>query len=66
MDRLGILFNAIPLLRFWPFPFLVMVGVLLVAEGLGEHFNRGYVYFGMGFSILVELLNMRYKKFKGD
>ena len=39
--------------------FLVMIGVLLVADGLGQHLPRGYVYFAMVFSLLVELVNMR-------
>jgi len=39
--------------------FLVLVGVLLVADGLGEHIPRGYVYFAMAFSLAVELLNLR-------
>jgi predicted tellurium resistance membrane protein TerC len=30
-----------------------------VAEGMGEHINRGYVYFAMGFSLFVEVLNLR-------
>ena len=42
--------------------FLVLVGVLLVAEGFGQHFDRGYVYFAMGFSLAVELLNLRASK----
>ena len=39
--------------------FLVMIGVLLVADGLGQHFPRGYVYFALAFSLLVELINLR-------
>ena len=39
--------------------FLVMIGVLLVADGLGQHLPRGYVYFAMAFSLLVELINLR-------
>ncbi len=39
--------------------FLVLVGVLLVADGLGQHLPRGYVYFAMAFSLAVELLNLR-------
>ena len=41
--------------------FLMMIGVLLVAEGTGQHFERGYVYFAMIFSLGIELLNMRYR-----
>jgi len=33
--------------------------VMLVAEGIGTHFNKGYIYFAMAFSLVVELLNMR-------
>ena len=39
--------------------FLVLVGVLLVADGLHQHLPRGYVYFAMAFSLSVELLNLR-------
>ena len=35
------------------------LGVLLVADGLGEHFPRGYVYFAMGFALAVELINLK-------
>jgi predicted tellurium resistance membrane protein TerC len=38
-----------------------MIGALLVAEGTGQHFNRGYVYFAMAFSLVIELVNMRYR-----
>ena len=36
-----------------------MIGVLLVADGLGQHLPRGYVYFAMVFSLLVEMINLR-------
>jgi predicted tellurium resistance membrane protein TerC len=39
--------------------FLLLIGVLLVAEGFGQHIDRGYVYFAMAFSLGVELLQMR-------
>jgi predicted tellurium resistance membrane protein TerC len=35
---------------------------MLVAEGMGTHVNKGYIYFAMAFSLLVELLNMRYRR----
>jgi predicted tellurium resistance membrane protein TerC len=50
-----------PSLKILALSFLVMIGVLLVAEGTGQHFNRGYVYFAMAFSLGIELLNMRYR-----
>jgi predicted tellurium resistance membrane protein TerC len=39
--------------------FLTLIGVMLVAESLGEHVNKGYIYFAMGFALLVELVNIR-------
>jgi predicted tellurium resistance membrane protein TerC len=35
---------------------------MLMVEGLGQHVPKGYIYFAMAFSLLVELLNMRYRK----
>ena len=39
--------------------FLLLIGVLLVADGLGQHIAKGYVYFSMAFSLAVEVLNIR-------
>lgn len=39
--------------------FLLLIGTLLLAEGFGQHVPRGYVYFAMGFALLIELFNMR-------
>ncbi len=50
-----------PSIKILALAFLVMIGVLLVAEGTGQHFNRGYVYFAMAFSLGIELINMRYR-----
>ena len=50
-----------PSIKILALSFLIMIGVLLVAEGTGQHFNRGYVYFAMLFSLTIELLNMRYR-----
>lgn len=50
-----------PSIKILALSFLVMIGVLLVAEGTGQHFNRGYVYFAMAFSLVIELMNMRYR-----
>ncbi len=54
--------NATPSMRILALSFLLLIGVLLTAEGLGEHVNKGYIYFAMGFALLVELLNMRLRK----
>jgi predicted tellurium resistance membrane protein TerC len=50
-----------PSIKILALSFLVMIGVLLMAEGTGQHFNRGYVYFAMLFSLSIELINMRYR-----
>ena len=45
--------------------FLILIGVMLVAEAFGQHVDKGYIYFAMAFSLLVELLNMRLRKKSG-
>ena len=42
--------------------FLVVVGVVLIAEGFGHHVPKGYIYFAMAFSVAVEMLNIRMRK----
>jgi predicted tellurium resistance membrane protein TerC len=53
-----------PTLKMLALAFIMMIGVLLVAEGLGTHLPRGYIYFGMAFSLGVEVLNMISRKRK--
>jgi predicted tellurium resistance membrane protein TerC len=48
-----------PTLKMLALAFLLLIGVVLVADGLGQHIDRGYIYFAMGFSVLVEALNIR-------
>ena len=48
-----------PTLKMLALSFLLLIGVLLVAEGFGQHIPRGYVYFAMAFSAGVECLNLR-------
>ena len=42
--------------------FLVVIGVVLMAEGLGHHVPKGYIYSAMAFSVVVEMLNLRMRK----
>jgi predicted tellurium resistance membrane protein TerC len=42
--------------------FLLLIGVTLLADGMGQHINKGYVYFAMAFSLGVELINLRIRK----
>jgi predicted tellurium resistance membrane protein TerC len=39
--------------------FLILIGVMLVAEAFGQHIDKGYIYFAMAFSLGVEFINMR-------
>ena len=51
-----------PTIKMLALAFLVVVGVVLVAEGFGHHVPKGYVYFGMAFSLGVEMLNIKLRK----
>lgn len=48
-----------PTVKMLALAFLILIGVMLVADGLGQHIPKGYIYFAMAFSISVELLNMK-------
>ncbi|MFI7633864.1 TerC family protein [Nonomuraea sp. NPDC049400] len=48
-----------PSIKMLALSFLVLIGVVLIAEGLGQHIPKGYIYFAMAFSLVVELLNIR-------
>jgi predicted tellurium resistance membrane protein TerC len=51
-----------PTFKMLALAFLILIGVMLVAEGFGQHIDKGYIYFAMAFSLLVELLNMRMRR----
>lgn len=48
-----------PSIKMLALSFLVLIGTMLVAEGFGKHVDKGYIYFAMAFSLLVEALNIR-------
>ena len=48
-----------PTVKMLALSFLLIIGVSLVADGLGQHIHKGYIYFAMGFSVFVEALNLR-------
>jgi predicted tellurium resistance membrane protein TerC len=52
-----------PTIKMLALAFLVVIGVVLIAEGFGHHVPKGYVYSAMAFSLLVEMLNIRMRKF---
>jgi len=51
-----------PSVKILALAFLLLIGVMLVAEGFGQRVSKGYIYFAMAFSLFVELLNLRYRK----
>ncbi|MFM7819008.1 MAG: TerC family protein [Verrucomicrobiota bacterium] len=51
-----------PTIKMLALSFLILIGTMLVAEGLGQHINKGYIYFAMAFSVAVEFLNIRMRK----
>jgi predicted tellurium resistance membrane protein TerC len=53
-----------PTVKMLALSFLILIGVMLVAEGFGKHIEKGYIYFAMAFSLTVELLNLRMRKAK--
>ena len=48
-----------PTVKMLALSFLILIGMTLVAEGFGQHIAKGYIYFAMGFSVFVEMLNLR-------
>ncbi len=51
-----------PSVKILALAFLLLIGVMLMADGFGQHVPKGYIYFAMAFSLLVEMLNLRYRK----
>jgi predicted tellurium resistance membrane protein TerC len=51
-----------PTVKILALSFLLLIGFSLVAEGFGQHIPKGYIYFAMGFSVFVEMLNLRVRK----
>ena len=51
-----------PTIKMLALSFLVVVGVVLLADGFGHHVPKGYIYFAMAFSVAVEMLNIRMRK----
>ena len=50
-----------PTIKILALSFLILIGVMLIAESFGAHVSKGYIYFAMAFSLAVELVNMRYR-----
>ena len=54
--------DAHPTVKVLALSFLMLIGVSLIADGFGMHIPKGYIYFAMGFSVFVEMINLRAKK----
>jgi predicted tellurium resistance membrane protein TerC len=58
-DRISNFVTSHPTLKVLALSFLLLIGVMLLAEGAGTHVEKGYIYFAMAFSLFVEFLNMK-------
>jgi predicted tellurium resistance membrane protein TerC len=58
---IGNFVNRHPSMKILALSFLLLIGVMLMAEGMGQHVGKGYIYFAMAFSLAVELLNIRFR-----
>jgi predicted tellurium resistance membrane protein TerC len=55
-----------PTVKVLALAFLILIGVMLVAESLGQHLNKGYIYFAMAFGVGVEMVNMKLRRRKAE
>jgi len=63
---IGRFVSAHPSIKMLALSFLGAVGVVLIAEGFGHHVPKGYIYFAMAFSLVVEMLNIRMQRRRAD
>ncbi|MGC9325956.1 MAG: TerC family protein [Desulfomonilia bacterium] len=54
-----------PTIKMLALSFLLLIGIALIGDGLGMHMPRGYIYFAMGFSVFVEMLNIKVRRVEG-
>jgi predicted tellurium resistance membrane protein TerC len=54
-----------PTVKMLALSFLLLIGVMLIADGVGQHISKGYVYFAMAFAVFVEMLNLRGRRLQG-
>ncbi len=58
-DRVSFFVSRHPTVKVLALSFLLLIGMSLVMEGMGQHIPKGYIYFAMGFSMFVEMINLR-------
>lgn len=61
-DAISRFIDQHPTIKMLALSFLLLIGMNLIAEGAGFHIPKGYTYFAMGFSVFVEMLNLRVKR----
>ncbi len=59
---IGRIVNRHPTIKMLALSFLILIGVTLLMEGFGAHVNKGYIYFAMGFSLVMETININFRK----
>lgn len=62
VNVIGAFVERHPTIKMLALSFLILIGTMLVAEGLHQHVNKGYIYFAMAFAAAVEMLNIRLRK----
>ncbi len=62
MEPVNAFIESHPSMKILALAFLILIGVILVADGFGQHVPKGYIYFAMAFSLGVETLNIRYRR----
>ena len=61
-SRISAFIDKHPTLKMLALSFLLLIGVVLIADGFGQHVSKGYIYFAMAFSLFVEILNLRLRR----
>jgi len=64
-ERISKFINKHPTLQVLALSFLILIGFMLCVESFGTHVSKGYIYFAVSFSLLVEIVNMRVRKKSG-
>jgi predicted tellurium resistance membrane protein TerC len=62
VDQISDFVDRHPTIKMLALSFLILIGSMLVAEGFGQHIPKGYIYFAMAFSVIVEMLNIRMRR----
>jgi predicted tellurium resistance membrane protein TerC len=61
-EPIGAFVERHPTMKILALSFLMLIGVVLVADGMGQHISKGYIYFAMTFALLVEMINLRVRR----